>query len=313
MSENYYSPEYKLKVVLESLRSDETDKMVAAAHDLHPETLLKWKAKLKEDGAVVFDDSGEESVKPTGSEVDRSDEEWKSIPKYEDRYEVSNYGRIRSKERKVKTSEGYFQKRKSKVRKLSKDDNGYFKVTLQGNGSPESFFVHRLVAELFVPNPESLPVVHHKDGDTSNNKSENLEWVSRKKNTRRAVTNGEYKTGEEHHRSQLTKENVLDIRRMYYTTGYTQKDLADEFGVTRSNISSIVTGRTWTSVAQKDNYPTGKTRESGVKLTEDDVLMIRREFESGDASCEELADLLDVTTQTVKNVVRGDTWSHIEA
>jgi hypothetical protein len=66
-------------------------------------------------------------------------------------------------------------------------------------------------------------------------------------------------------------------------------------------------------VAQKDNYPTGKTRESGVKLTEDDVLMIRREFESGDASCEELADLLDVTTQTVKNVVRGDTWSHIEA
>lgn len=307
-----FSPEYKLKVVLESFQSDEPDKEVAKAHGLHPKRLSKWKSKLKENGDLVFDESSEDSGESAGSDIDRSSEEWKDMPNYESRYEVSNQGRVRSKERKVETSEGYIQERGGNVRSLFEDKGGYMRVTLQGDGSPETFSVHRLVARLFVPNPDNLPIVHHKDGDTYNNNSDNLEWVSHKSNINKSVNSGEYGTGESHHRSKLTKEDVLNIRRMYYRGEHTQKELAGEYDVTRSNISSIITGRTWTDVAQKDDYPMGKNRESGVKLTRDDVLMIRRELESGDSDCEELADLLGVTSQTIKNVIRGDTWSHIE-
>lgn len=309
-NQNAYNPKEKLEIVIKSFKSNEPDNKFAKLHGIHPETLSEWKEKLIVEGESVFEGK---KTQEGPAEPEREDEYWKDIPNYEDRYQVSNYGRIRSKKRKVTTSEGFTQERGGDIRSLSKNEKGYLRVTLQGDGPPKTFYVHRIVAEVFMSKSDDLHVVHHKDGDPSNNRVQNLEWVSRQENTNKAVNKGEYETGEKHHRSQLTEEDVVDIRRLYYTTDFTQKELADKFGVTRSNISSIVTGRTWSKVARDDGYPTGSNRESGTKLTEKDVLRIRREVESGSSSCEDLADDLDVTVQTVKNVVRGDTWSHVEA
>ena len=67
---------------------------------------------------------------------------------------------------------------------------GYQHVTLQINGKPKRFRVHRLVAEAFIPNPENKPYVNHIDGNRQNNNINNLEWVTPAENTQHAVNTG---------------------------------------------------------------------------------------------------------------------------
>lgn len=66
--------------------------------------------------------------------------------------------------------------------KLTKTKNGYYFVNLSKNGAYTSHYVHRLVAEAFIPNPDNKPEVNHIDEDKSNNSVSNLEWVTRKEN-----------------------------------------------------------------------------------------------------------------------------------
>lgn len=98
---------------------------------------------------------------------------WKDITGYEELYQVSNYGRVRS----LKTL-------KRKVLKPVKTSNGYYCVTLYKNGTKVLKKVHRLVAEAFIPNHYNLPQVNHKDEDKSNNIVDNLEWCDSKMNNR---------------------------------------------------------------------------------------------------------------------------------
>ena len=98
---------------------------------------------------------------------------WKPVKDYEESYEVSNYGNVRSVDRMVKCLNG-FEKRKGKVLKQSKNSSGYYVVNL----SRKSKLVHRLVAEAFIPNPNNLPIINHKDENPSNNNVDNLEWCT---------------------------------------------------------------------------------------------------------------------------------------
>ena len=98
-------------------------------------------------------------------------EEWRDIEGYEGLYQVSNYGRVKS-----------LKHLDELVLKPSKKRNGYLGVVLCENGNTHSFGVHRLVAEVFIPNPQNLPQVNHKDEDKTNNRVENLEWCSSKYN-----------------------------------------------------------------------------------------------------------------------------------
>ena len=99
-------------------------------------------------------------------------EEWKSIPGYEGLYEVSNLGRVRSLDR----YDGRNHFRKGKVLSLVKNTDGYLKVLLKCNTKCKTITVHRLVAQAFIPNPDNLPIINHKDEDKTNNRVENLEW-----------------------------------------------------------------------------------------------------------------------------------------
>lgn len=94
---------------------------------------------------------------------------WKPVKHYEDLYEISNYGRVRSL-----TSGKY----------LTQHDNGrgYLSVNLWKNDKSKREYVHRLVALAFIPNPEGKPQVNHRDEDKQNNYYENLEWVTCKEN-----------------------------------------------------------------------------------------------------------------------------------
>ena len=124
---------------------------------------------------------------------------WRDIPGYEGIYQVSNLGRIKSLPRIIICSNGYKKNYGSKILKFSSDKNGYSKVALCKFCKQRSFLVHRLVAELFVPNPNNYSEVNHKDENKSNNCSNNLEWCTRKYNvnygnrTKKQVSHTDYK------------------------------------------------------------------------------------------------------------------------
>lgn len=96
------------------------------------------------------------------------EEVWKSIDGYDGRYEISNFGRFKS----------YAQdKTVGKIKYGSPQKKGYLAVSLQNNeGHKVTKKIHRLVAEAFIPNPDNLPQVNHKDEDKKNNHVNNLEW-----------------------------------------------------------------------------------------------------------------------------------------
>ena len=125
------------------------------------------------------------------------------------------------------------------------DRGGYKEVVL--NGKMER--VHRIVAEAFIPNPNSLPCVNHKDGNKLNNAIDNLEWCTYSENTKHAYDNGlEHKRcGEEHHAHKLTEKNVKYIRQVYIKRdkAFGAVALAKKFDVDRTTIRDIVSNKSW--------------------------------------------------------------------
>ena len=105
-------------------------------------------------------------------------EEWRDVIGYEDYYQVSNMGRVRSKARVITYTNGKVVHRNSKIKRPTISPNSYPRVGLQVNGVLEMKMVHRLVAEAFIPNPSNLPLVNHKDEDKTNSQASNLEWCN---------------------------------------------------------------------------------------------------------------------------------------
>ena len=115
---------------------------------------------------------------------------WKDINGFEGWYQVSNRGRVRSVDRTITQMSryGHNVNRKIKGRTVTPTDNGngYKIVGLTKNQDKANHYVHRLVAETFINNPNRLPEVNHKDSDKSNNDVNNLEWVTRIENIKHA-------------------------------------------------------------------------------------------------------------------------------
>lgn len=99
---------------------------------------------------------------------------WKDIEGYEGLYQVSNTGKVRSL--------NYNRTGRVQELRLVRDKDGYFMVHLCKNGEGKHHLVHRLVAQAFIPNPDNLPVINHKDEVKTNNRVENLEWCTIKYN-----------------------------------------------------------------------------------------------------------------------------------
>lgn len=118
------------------------------------------------------------------------EETWKPIKDYENVYEVSNYGNVRSIDRYYEQTNGKCEKYqhiyKGKILKQYKNNAGYMQVQLSFKYKSIPKRVHKLVAEAFLDNPNNYKCVNHINGDKTNNRVENLEWCTYSHNNREA-------------------------------------------------------------------------------------------------------------------------------
>lgn len=117
---------------------------------------------------------------------------WKPVNGYEGLYEVSDSGEVRSCDRYINTDIRHVKSRLIKGKTLAQNTkrNGYRTVDLCRDCKVRTTLVHRIVAEAFIPNPDGLRFVNHKDSNRANNAASNLEWVTSSENRLHGMAQG---------------------------------------------------------------------------------------------------------------------------
>lgn len=143
-----------------------------------------WK-NLSLENIVYINDEGVECI-----------EEWRGVVGYENRYLVSDCGRIKTIARKAKTkwiSGGrYFPE---KIKPSFDDGKGYRRVEISKDGINTKYFVHQLEGIAFIPNPENKPQINHIWGNKSDNRKSRLEWATKSEDRQHALKVLGAKTG----------------------------------------------------------------------------------------------------------------------
>lgn len=116
-------------------------------------------------------------------------EQWKDIKNYEGKYQISNLGRVKSLK---KWSGNKYNPKwvyQDRILHPSNNGNGYLIIGLKKNNIRKNYYIHRLVAEHFIDNPNNYKEVNHLDYNKENNKADNLEWCTRKENIEYSIEN----------------------------------------------------------------------------------------------------------------------------
>jgi len=193
---------------------------------------------------------------------------WKSISGYEGYYEVSDDGRVRSLTRTILDSRGVIRTLHGGEMKVTesigkdRSGDGYYVVNLRREHTSNVCPVHRLVAEVFIPNSDNLPTVNHIDGDKYNNHVSNLEWASYADNNVHALK----------HQLRQPRGNRIaqySLDGSYISTFQSTCEAARQTGVSRGMISHCLNGRcgsaggfVWKKLSESaTTIPQGSTQE----------------------------------------------------
>lgn len=159
-------------------------------------------------------------------------EKWKPVVGYPN-YEVCSSGRVRHVERRI-------------ILKHHSNHAGYPMVCLYKDGVGTTTAVHRIVALAHLGSRPENFTINHKDGNKENNDVSNLEYVSMQTNREHAIRNGLWGFGERNGLAKLTENDVREIRAL--SGSMPRYRIAERYGVTRTTVSDILKGRTWTHV-----------------------------------------------------------------
>lgn len=160
-----------------------------------------------------------------------------SVKTKEELLTISNGVKIKGYDYYVNKDGYVFNKRGKKLTNVEVG-NGYMAVDLCENGIKKRMLVHRIVAEAFIPNPENKPEVNHINGVKSDDRLENLEWVTKSENQKHKFdVLGHSLAGDKNTQSKLTWEQVEEIRS---ATNIQQKELATRYNVSVTTISEIL-------------------------------------------------------------------------
>jgi hypothetical protein len=224
-------------------------------------------------------------------------------------FEVSNYGHVR------RCKPG----RNARVGKMVAArlmPQGYVQVKLRVPGKKHGVIkaIHILVASAFLPSPQpDQRVIDHINGEKTDNRADNLEWVTQQENTRRAVEAGRFHPNGRHVAAKLSLADVEDLRRA--AGERTREGHASHFGVTASAIDDALSGRTHAGVAVSavgkpiPNLRRGEAHPRA-KLNPKRVLEIVRRRRAGD-SAESIAADYGISPGTIYQIMRGLIWQHV--
>lgn len=178
--------------------------------------------------------------KPTKAQQERLDaihampcREWKLVEGYGGLYRVSNTGRVQSCHKYgSRTGErcDWYDMR------FFVTERGYLSVGFGAHGKRRKQYVHRLIAQAFIPNPNGFPAVNHIDGVKTHNADVNLEWCTNKRNSTHAVETGLIPRGIGHPFSKLSAAQVIAIRE---TTGRSYRSIGADFGVCAQTVCDV--------------------------------------------------------------------------
>lgn len=163
-------------------------------------------------------------------------EEFRDIKGYEGLYQVSNYGRVKSLERK----QYYRRKINNHILKEGINEKGYGYICLCKSKISHLYRTHRLVALAFIPNPNNLPEVNHKDENKLNNKVDNIHWCNRQYNINYGNRN------KKHAKKMCKKINQYDEKGNLIKTWNSLNEASEKLGINASSISNCCRKRTKT-------------------------------------------------------------------
>lgn len=230
----------------------------------------------------------------------KNTEEWKDIEGFENSYQVSNLGNIRSLDRKRVTKGGALAGIKGRVRKQKQSKSGYMIINICLDGVKSFHAVHRLVAKAFVNNPHNKQTVNHIDGDKKNNAACNLEWATNSEQMQHAVDNNlvEVTTGPKF--SKALKQEILNY---FESNTISISNLAKMFGMSERTAGRIVNDgvkpRTTTRILKNGNVIVENI------LSKEDVGEIKRLRDLGH-TLKQISIMFNRSISQIHRVVKGE-------
>ena len=233
---------------------------------------------------------------------------WKDVAGYDDYYQASSLGRLRSKDRVVTKFSALCgkvvqQHYKGKILNCYLNNDGYYIAHISVDKKRTTPQLGRMVLLAFVGQPLDGQECCHNNGNSMDNKIENLRWDSHLENNRDRVTHGTYPIGSLHPMSKLKDDDVISI----CNSDERGCDLAEKYGVNQSIISDIRKRRIWRHLTDDIEITEIKRWRKCEKMSHEKAREAREMHKAG-VSIKSISEKFGVSMSTMGSLINGKTW-----